>query len=361
MELPFEICSGEWRTGSHVQGIAFDSDGGCMYYSFTTHLIKTDLTGRPLGSVKNLTGHLGCISFDKKRRLAVGSLEFKHDAIGRGIAAATGREIAEEDAFYAVAFDADRITRFDMDAERDSVMRAVYLCDVVRDYAETDEVSGQKHRYGCSGIDGTGVGPAFGTGGQGNEKLMIAYGIYGDVARRDNDHQVILQYDPDIFDTYGRPLDQRAPHHSGPTAAEARYFVYTGNTRYGIQNLEYDPASGLWLAAVYTGKKPGFANAPLYFIDGKKPPVSGVLRGREPETGLLLTLSGRNRKPAAGLDCGGVAFPLGSTGIAAVGDGSFYFSDERSDFANGVFSTRVRLFYMDDDAPTGFTEAKTRG
>ena len=355
MELPFEICSGEWHTGGHVQGIAFDPAGGYMYYSFTTHLVKTDLSGRPIGSVKNLTGHLGCISFDRKRRRVVGSLEYKHDAIGRGITAATGRKIADEDAFYAVAFDVDRITRFDMDAERDGVMQAVYLADVARDYAETDEVSGQKHRYGCSGVDGTGMGPAFGT--DGDEKLMIAYGIYGDVERKDNDHQVILQFDPAVFETYGRPLDQRAPHHSGPTTAEARYFLYTGNTRYGIQNLEYDKASRLWLAAVYTGQKPGFANAPLYLIDGKAAPVAGTLRGREGETGLLLTLADRNR--TTDLLCGGLPFSLGSTGIAAVGDGSFYFSDERSDFKNGVFSTRVRLFYMDDDAPTGFVEAKT--
>ena len=31
--------------------------------------------------------------------------------------------------------------------------------DVVADYEGTDEVSGVKHRYGCSGIDGTAYGP----------------------------------------------------------------------------------------------------------------------------------------------------------------------------------------------------------
>ncbi len=358
MELPREIFSGEWHTGGHVQGIAFDPAGGCMFYSFTTHLVKTDLSGKPLGSVKNLVGHLGCISFDGARRQVVGSLELKHDAIGRGIAAATGREAAAEDAFYAVAFDADGITRFDMDAEKDGVMRAVYLTDVVRDYTGVDPVSEKLHRYGCSGIDGTGVGPTFGAPKGSPEKLMIAYGVYGDAERDDNDHQVILQYDPAVFDLYGQPLDQQNPHHSGPEAPEARYFLYTGNTRYGIQNLEYDPASRLWLAAVYTGQKPAFANAPLYLIDGKKAPVTGLFRGRGQEKGLLLTLADINRAPANGRLCGGLSFPLGATGMAATGDGRIYFSDDRADWKQYVFSTRVRLYRPDDGAPDGFVEAE---
>jgi hypothetical protein len=45
-------------------------------------------------------------------------------------------------------------------------------------------------------------------------------------------------------------------HKSGPDAPEAKYFVYTGNTTFGVQNLEYDAYTGDFLAAVYNGRKP---------------------------------------------------------------------------------------------------------
>ena len=43
----------------HVQGIAIDRTRRCMYFSFTTSLVKTDLKGNVIGSVEHLTGHLG--------------------------------------------------------------------------------------------------------------------------------------------------------------------------------------------------------------------------------------------------------------------------------------------------------------
>ena len=159
--LPKQMFSG-YQSGGHVQGIALDTARGYVYYSFTTMFIKTDLDGKLVGSVKNLTGHLGCITYDENRNCVYGSLEYKHDIIGRGIMGKTGKALADEDAFYAVRFDCAAIDRPDMDAETDGVMQAVYLCDVVHDYSERDEVSGADHRYGCSGIDGMGLGPVFG-------------------------------------------------------------------------------------------------------------------------------------------------------------------------------------------------------
>ena len=115
--FPRRVSSGYWPEG-HVQGIAIDEAGGYIYFSFTTILLKTDLTGNPVGSVCNIVGHLGCITFDPDRRRVYGSLELKHDAIGRGIVSRTGRELAEEDAFYLVSFDCDAITSMDMDWRR---------------------------------------------------------------------------------------------------------------------------------------------------------------------------------------------------------------------------------------------------
>ena len=143
--LPNEIYSGLWKEG-HVQGIAVDQARGFVYFSCTTILLKTDLAGNPLGSVENLAGHLGCITYDAADNLIYGSLELKHDAIGAGIINRTGWDPSKEDSFYLVCFDLDKIDRMGMDADKDSVMRAVYLQDVVDDYLATDEVSGQKHR-----------------------------------------------------------------------------------------------------------------------------------------------------------------------------------------------------------------------
>ena len=64
--FPKDIFSGSYKTG-HCQGIAVDAERGYVYYSFTTILVKTDLDGRFIGSVSNLAGHLGCITYDRER------------------------------------------------------------------------------------------------------------------------------------------------------------------------------------------------------------------------------------------------------------------------------------------------------
>ncbi len=357
--FPRRIHSGYHPEG-HVQGIAIDEAGGYIYFSFTNILLKTDLAGNPVGSVCNIVGHLGCITLDPDRRRVYGSLELKHDAIGRGIVNRTGRELAAEDAFYLVAFDCDAIDRMNMDAEVTdgagrSVMTALYLPDVVKDYTDTDEVSGALHRYGCSGIDGTAYGPVFGAPADSPQKITVCYGVYSDVDRGDNDHQVILQYDPAMMDAYGKPLTQASPHHSG-CPCEARYFFYTGNTTYGVQNLEYDPHTRTYLVAVYPGKKESFPNYPLFFIDASRAPVEGELRGRGGERGLLL-FAGRPT-PAVSPD-GGCWFPLGQTGVYAFGDGRYAFSQHLSRVEeDGVRSqaSEVVLYRIDTEAEGIFHE-----
>ena len=55
--FPRRVSSGYHPEG-HVQGIAIDEVGGYIYFSFTTILLKTDLSGNPVGSVCNIVGHL---------------------------------------------------------------------------------------------------------------------------------------------------------------------------------------------------------------------------------------------------------------------------------------------------------------
>ena len=165
-QLPRTIDSGTFPAG-HIQGIAVDTERRYIYYSYTTMLVKADMQGRVVGTVTGLLGHLGCLDFNDADGRLYGSLEYKNDAIGRGILAMQGSDEAVTDGFYVAIFDVDRITREGMDAERDGIMTAVFLGDVLDDYkAEIDTADGPvAHRYGCSGIDGISFGPRFGRNG----------------------------------------------------------------------------------------------------------------------------------------------------------------------------------------------------
>ena len=47
----------------HVQGIAYDSAENCMYMSFTSRFVKTDMQGNILASIDRIQGHLGAMTF----------------------------------------------------------------------------------------------------------------------------------------------------------------------------------------------------------------------------------------------------------------------------------------------------------
>ena len=101
--VPCIIESGYWKEG-HVQGISVDTEKGHVYYSFTTLLVKTDFEGNFIGSVKRLAGHLGCITFVPEQRILYGSLEMKHDQIGRGIIGRTGWDPTAANFFKSILF-----------------------------------------------------------------------------------------------------------------------------------------------------------------------------------------------------------------------------------------------------------------
>lgn len=348
-----EIFSGNIHASGHVQGIVVDEERGFVYFSFTTKLLKTDMHGNLLGSAVNLAGHLGCITFDKERNKIYGSLELKHDVIGRGIINKIGYDPSSEDAFYLVSFDLDKIVRENMDVEREGIMQAVCLNEVIDDYKSDDEVSGKAHRYGCSGIDGTALGRVFGDD-SGIKKIMVAYGIYSECDRTDNDNQVILQFDRNIFDIYGKPLNQAQPHKSGPERAEERYFLYTGNTSFGVQNLEYDEYSDSYFVAVYPGKKAEYENFELFVIDGSIAPRSEAVIGRGGERGKTLTLKKAGKQDSKHPEIYGSHFPHGSTGIASMGDGRFYISIPGND--GEAHTSLVKLYSLDMTSEQIFEE-----
>ncbi|MBT2364329.1 hypothetical protein J7E88_03030 [Streptomyces sp. ISL-10] len=316
IEPPLTVDGGAWPSG-HLQGMALDRSKGFMYFSFTNLLVKTDLRGNPVGSVTGFTGHLGDLDFNTADGRVYGSLEYK-----------------AAEAFYIAILDGDRINRMNMDAETSGVVTTVHLREVVEDY--TADMNGDgvfdgntgktpDHRYGCSGIDGVAFGPAFGRR-PGPQKLTVAYGVYANATRRDNDHQVLLQYDVRRWRAYERPLTESAPHRSGPARTDGKFFVYTGNTTYGVQNLEYDGHSGNWLMAAYKGTKPAFPNYSLFVVDGARRPVWGEVRGQqEPERGRMLPLlpEGLHHEPSGTYGWQS----SGQYGLVSLDDGRFYLAE----------------------------------
>ena len=327
-ELPHNIYSGLWKAG-HVQGIAVDTAREHIYFSFTTILVKTDLEGNVIGTVEGLLGHLGCIEFNDEDGRLYGSLEYKNDSIGKGILAREKSDKVLECAFYVAIFDVAKITRTGMSAEKDGIMTTVYLPTVLEDHlAKVPTRLGKEseHRFCCSGFDGISFGPRFGSS-DGKRYLTVAYGIYGNTEREDNDYQVLLQYDTRDWNKFEAPLSQDGMHHNGPAKPGGQYFVYTGNTSWGIQNLEYDAEHNLWFMAAYKGKKTDFANFRLFVVDGSKAPVNRRLQGvKYQKRGKVLSLLERGLRDPKHPTVFGWHFKYGATGICSLGDNLFYIS-----------------------------------
>lgn len=354
--LQAEIASGPFKAG-HIQGIAVDQKKGYIYYSYTTMLIKTDLQGRIVGSVTGLLGHLGDLDLNEADGRVYGSLEYKNDAIGRGILNMEKSTRTLDNAFYIAIFDVDRIDRVGMSAEKDGIMTTVYLPTVLEDYlAEVATSEGKKaHRLGCSGIDGVAFGPKFGST-SGKEYLTVAYGIYSEKDRSDNDYQVLLQYDTEKWAKYERTLSQDDMHQMGPRKPAGQYFVFTGNTTYGVQNLEYDPFTEAWLMAVYKGVKEHYPNYTLFAADAKARPAKQTLQGVPYlKKGFVVPLKAEGLKDAT-TGIRGWMWGVGSTGMAALGGGYYYFSHNYNS-EQGQGST-IRMYRYTDLKDEAFEEVK---
>src|SRR5699024_462206 len=339
-DLPNSIYSGK-QGSHHVQGIAVDQVNGFVYYSFTDKLVKTDLSGSLIGSVTGFVGHLGSIDFDPETNTIYGSLEYKDDAIVQN----------SKTRFYIAMFDGSSITRPEMDGEDGTIMQAAYLEEVVRDYKAEVTMGDRrvKHRFGTSGIDGTTLGPSFGAPDDSKKYLYTAYGIYGDTTRSDNDHQVLLKYDIDSLRNAGHGLLQENPHRSGPEKPMAKYFIRTGNTRYGIQNLEYDAYTGNFFAAVYKGRKPKYPNYSLFVIDGsQKPGRAEITSGNKAiMVNTLPLLQAGLTDTETGIR--GWNFKWGATGLYSLGEGLFYISHNRKTESGQQETTLYKYKWIGSD------------
>lgn len=325
--LPNSVYSGG-QGKFHVQGVVVDQANGFVYFSFTDKLVKTDLSGKVIGSVTGFTGHLGDLVFDEETGKIYGSLEFKDDAIGKGIRKTLGMENQAAVGFYIAIFDGSRIVRPDMDAEKEDLLRTIYLKEVVDDYLAKVKIGDREveHRFACSGVDGITLAPAIGKPKNSKKFLYIAYGVYGDTTRNDNDYQVILKYNIAGWDKLGQNLYQENLHQSGPKKPLEKYFVKTGNTTYGVQNLAWDRHTGNFYAAVYRGKKSQYPNYGLFVIDGQKKPVkTSVFSDNKNIKVKTLSLAEAGMYDA-GSGIRGWHFNWGTTGLCPLGDGLFYIS-----------------------------------
>ena len=342
--LPAEIHTGPFKAG-HIQGIAMDHAKGHIYCSYTTMLVKTDFEGNILGTVTGLLGHLGDLDFNPENRCIYGSLEYKNDAIGKGILQMENSNRTLQNAFYIAIFDVDKIDHMGMDAEKDGIMKTVYLPTVLDDYLACVQVDGKEHehRLGCSGIDGVTFGPKMGKTG-GKAYLTVAYGVYADEARTDNDHQVLLQYDVEKWERWARPLSQGNMHTEGPSEPDGQYFVYTGNTTYGVQNLEYDAHTRKWWMAVYKGKKPAHANYALFAVDADVKPRKQALQGVPyiRKAKVITAVQGWHQN-------------VGSTGFCSLDNGCFLISHS---YKNSEGQGSVLKLYRYEEGEKPFSKAQ---
>ena len=317
------IHTGAWGR-CHIQGIAADLKKGYIYYSFTTKLIKATLDGKIIGTLDGLAGHLGCIAFNENDGCVYGSLEYKNDIIGRDILNAIGSERTFDDAFYVVRFDVDKITKPGMNADDSDIMTAVYLPEVANDYKWTgSDCNGYtlNHKYGCSGIDGVTFAPLPGKTPDDGMYLYVAYGIYNDINRTDNDYQVILCCDMADWEKHALPLSQNNMHKSGFEKPLHKFFVYTGNTEWGVQNLEYDKHTNALFMAVYEGYKESFPNYTLFCVDMSARQETKKLNGTDENAEVLILCEKGLRDKKTGIY--GWHFPLGSTGLFSFGNGEW--------------------------------------
>lgn len=356
--LPSKVYGGKWKAG-HVQGIAVDNEQKYMYFSFTTMLVKTDMEGNVVGTVTGLLGHLGCLEFNEDDGRLYGSLEYKDDSIGKGILKREKSDAKLENGFYVAIFDVNKIVRMNMSAEKDGIMTTVYLPTILEDYNAAVEVGKKtlEHRFGCSGFDGISFGPRFGSKDP-KKYLTLCYGIYGDVNREDNNYQVLLQYDTADWYKYEAPLSQDNMHRNGPAKFDTQYFVYTGNTNWGIQNLEYDRFSGNWFMFAYKGKKPNYANYQLFVVDGHKAPKMAKLAGVPyHKKGLTLSLLQQGSYDAPN-KVYGWNFKWGATGVCSMHDGTFYISHNKKYKETGEQECTAYLYQFTGDTTTPFVKVK---
>ena len=263
--FPLSLASGGSWDIKHCQGMAIDQKKGYVYYSYTNTFVKCDLEGNAVGSITGIEGHLGDICYNERDGKVYASLNPE------------GKK-----ALYLAIIDVDNLNGMDVDAVEGKLIRTVHLTHVWEDFKAKvkNECKTYSRRYGVSGTDAMCFGPSFETGD--GYYLTISCGTTPQVERTDNDYQVLVQYDvTGWWDKYGQPLSYKKVHHVGPKDIHGKFFVYTGNTYYGVQTMTYFDELNLWLLNVYSTRKDNFPKYNLFIVDGDIKPKEKALKGQE--------------------------------------------------------------------------------
>ena len=314
--LPLSLMGGDWDV-KHCQGIAVDAERSHIYYSYTSILVKCDLDGNILGTVSGFKGHLGDLALGDD-----GYLYCSYYPTGRA-------------GFYIVMFNTRKINKENISWKNTDVARSVFLQAVMDDYRYDVNGNGRfdggntgaDHRFGCTGIDGLAFGPSFKKEGKGKKLLTAAYIIPANEKRSDNDYQVLVQYDTeDWWDTYGKatPGEGEAAHKSGPEKGSGKFFLYTGNTYYGVQTMTYFDELNIWILSTYKMAKSSFAPYCMFAIDGDIKPERRQLKGQKAGVeGNVLSFyqAGEHDEKR---DIYGWRQSFGTKGMAYAGSGLFY-------------------------------------
>ncbi len=201
----------------HMQG--FSSGNGYMYWSFTDTLVKTTLEGIVKCQVYVGGGHLGDCDYHDGKIYA----SFMKNAL-------PGHEWADWSGYKLYIFDAEDLR----------LLNSINLdiCDYYKSITCTPEDT-----RGFQGIDGVAIAP---DPVSGEDKVFIACALF---TGEKYSNQIILQFD----------LDGKY---------ETEYHIPTGNTVFGIQNLDYDAENKEFWFTTYGGSQPYQPKEVLYCISG---------------------------------------------------------------------------------------------
>lgn len=201
----------------HLQG--FSSGGGYMYWSFTDSLVKTTLNGTMRAQVQIYGGHLGDCDYHDGKIYA----SYMKNAL-------PGHEWGDWEGFCIYVFDAVDLHIIDI--------YDLKICDEYKKMAGKDgDVRGFR------GIDGVTFAPDPVTG---ETKMFVACAV---ITGEKYSSQIILQLTTDgVYET--------------------EYYVPTGNTVFGIQNLDYDSDAHEFWFSTYGGPEPYMPKETLFCVSG---------------------------------------------------------------------------------------------
>lgn len=202
----------------HLQGFSCDDEKRYMYWSFTDSLVKTNIEGTMISQVHINNGHLGDVDYYDGKIYA--------SYLGNAL---PGKAWDDWSSFYLYVFDASDLRLIDK-------IRLVE-CEKYK------EIAGQENdKRGFCAVDGVAIGRDLESG---ERKIYVACALVTD-ERYSN--QIILQLN----------LDGNY---------EKEFYINTGNTVYGIQNLDFDEETCHFWFTTYGSEKPFQSKNTLFKID----------------------------------------------------------------------------------------------